>query len=110
MTSGGQTIDVSFSASDDISGVRVLNLWLSGDAGFNKNVAMAGTCMGCALAYLTSGTIQNGTWTATVELSAGLPSQTVTVYLHGSLCDHVDNCSADGGDIQVASFEIVNTG
>tara|TARA_B100000902_G_scaffold312323_1_gene302431 strand:- start:175 stop:1086 length:912 start_codon:yes stop_codon:yes gene_type:complete len=114
VTSGAQTIDVSFSASDDISGVGVVNLDLSGDGGFSEGVGIEGTCMGCALAYLTSGTIQNGTWTATVELPAGLPSQTVTVYLSPPIRDNAFNYSHVYDDesfqIEVASFEIVNTG
>jgi hypothetical protein len=93
VTSGPQTIDISFTATDDASGVRFLTLDVLGDGGWSTNVAIEGTCFGsgCSLAYLTSGTIQDGTWTATLEIPSGIPSQTVEVRFGGAPGDWAGN-------------------
>ena len=109
VTNGAQTIDLSFTATDDLSGVAVVNIDLSGDAGWSKTVAIEGTCSGCALAYLTSGTIQDGTWTATVEIPGNLPSQTVAVSLNPPIRDAALNYT-QGDATQVATFNITNSG
>jgi hypothetical protein len=123
VTDGAQTIDLSFTATDDLSGVAVVNFTLSGDAGWSKAVAIEGTCIGCALAYLTSGTIQDGTWTATVEIPGGLASQTVAVLMPPGIRDAAGNYSGayspattlppgtvSDPAVQVATFNITNSG
>jgi len=108
VTNGAQTIDFSFTATDNSSGIRYLSFNLVGDNGWSDSIAMEGTCMGCTIAYLTSGTIQNGTWTATIEIPAGIPTQNVTVTLSDVFIDHAENAATvcDGGCPTVATFTI----
>jgi len=112
VSTGSQTITVSFSASDVGSGVGVANFSLEGDGGFSKNIVIAGTGSSTP-AYLTSGTIQNGTWTATVEIPAGIPSQTVVLQFEGPARDLAFNytdCPGECDPVIFDSFTIVGAG
>ena len=112
LSGGPQTITVSFSASDVGSGVGVANFSLEGDGGFMKNIVIAGTGSSTP-ASLTSGTIQNGTWTATVEIPAGTPSQTVVLQFEGPARDLAFNytdCPGECDPVIFDSFTIVGAG
>ncbi len=111
MTSGGQSIEFSFNATDDISGLRAVYLQLYGgfDEAFAARVAVDGTCFGCVSAYLTSGTLQDGTWTATIDIPAGTAAQTVAVYQSGQLLDLAGNYGEESDESTLATFSIVGT-
>jgi hypothetical protein len=90
VTSGAQTIDVSFTATDDVSGVASVQLVAIGDAGYDVTIDIG-------QATLSDGTIQDGTWTATLTIPAGTASQTVEVSRLGFPRDNVGNYGAFEG-------------